>query len=294
MYEESCDYVGGLGMKKRKEFVRGKFYPKEKEQLIDLIEKLISLESPKENKNKIIGGIVPHAGYEFSGPHAIHFFNTLKDQKIDTVIIINPSHTGYGAPISLDSNEIWDSPLGEVKLDLEFQEELGLDYSEDAHKYEHSGEVMIPFLKYFLKNDFKIVPITMRAHNYRNARDLAKIIYESSEKLNKKIVVIASSDFSHYVKKDLGLQLDQLAVDKILNFDSLGVDEVVAKYNLSICGYGPIMTLLEYSKLVDKNSKIEILRRGDSSERYPMEEVVDYITFIVYQQNNQQNPSFMV
>jgi AmmeMemoRadiSam system protein B len=281
MWRKSCNYVGGVEMKRREEFVSGKFYPKEKDKLIDLIEKFIALESPKENNDKIIGGIVPHAGYEFSGPHAIHFFNTLKNQNIDTVIIINPSHTGYGSPISLDSNEVWSSPLGEVKLDLEFQNELELEYSENAHKYEHSGEVMIPFLKYFINSDFKIVPITMRVQNYKNAKYLARKIYEGSKKLKKKIVVVASSDFSHYVKKETGLQLDQFAIDKILNFDSLGVENVVIKHNLSICGYGPIMTLLEYSKLVDNDSEIELLRRGDSSERYPMEEVVDYITFVV-------------
>jgi AmmeMemoRadiSam system protein B len=281
MWRKSCSHVGGVEMKRREEFVSGKFYPKEKDKLIDLIEKFIALESPKENNDKIIGGIVPHAGYEFSGPHAIHFFNTLKNQNIDTVIIINPSHTGYGSPISLDSNEVWSSPLGEVKLDLEFQNELELEYSENAHKYEHSGEVMIPFLKYFINSDFKIVPITMRVQNYKNAKYLARKIYEGSKKLKKKIVVVASSDFSHYVKKRIGLQLDQFAIDKILNFDSLGVENVVIKHNLSICGYGPIMTLLEYSKLVDNDSEIELLRRGDSSERYPMEEVVDYITFVV-------------
>jgi AmmeMemoRadiSam system protein B len=121
----------------------------------------------------------------------------------------------------------------------------------------------------------------MRVQNYKNAKYLARKIYEGSKKLKKKIVVVASSDFSHYVKKRIGLQLDQFAIDKILNFDSLGVENVVIKHNLSICGYGPIMTLLEYSKLVDNDSEIELLRRGNSSERYPMEEVVDYITFVV-------------
>jgi AmmeMemoRadiSam system protein B len=269
-------------MKIRKEFVSDKFYPKDRERLIKLFEKFLTLETPKENIGEIIGGIVPHAGYKFSGPHAIHFFNILKNQDIDTVIIVNPSHTGYGKSINLDVNEKWSSPLGEVKLDLEFQENLELEYWEDAHKYEHSGEVMLPFLKYFLNNEFKIVPITMRVQSYKNAKYLAKKIYETSKKLNKKIVIIASSDFSHYVKEELGFRLDQLAIDKILKFDSLGVENAVIKHNLSICGYGPIMTLLEYSKLVNKNSKIEILRRGNSGEVYPMEEVVDYITIVAY------------
>ncbi len=269
-------------MKKREEFVKGKFYPAKREEIEEMIEFFLKIESPKKIDCEVLGGIVPHAGYEFSGPSAVHFFNILKGKDIDTVVIINPSHTGYGDAISLDTNEIWASPMGDLELDLDFDKELGLSYSEKAHKYEHSGEVMLPLLKYFIESKFKIVPITMKIQTYKNAKYLAEKIYETAKRQRKKTLVIASSDFSHYVKKELGYKLDQLAIDRIMELNSQGVEETVDKYNLSICGYGPIMTLLEYSKLVTGDPKIEILRRGDSGENYPMEEVVDYITFLVY------------
>jgi len=269
-------------MKKREEFVKGKFYPAKKENIEKMIENFLEVESPKKIGDEILGGIVPHAGYEFSGPSAVHFFDVLKGKDIDTVVIVNPSHTGYGGDISLDTNEVWKSPMGDLEVDVEFEKELDLSYSENAHKYEHSGEVMLPFLKYFIESEFKIIPITMKIQTYKNAKYLAGKIYETAKKQGKRILVIASSDFSHYVKRELGYKLDQLAIDKIMKFDSQGFEEVVKEYNLTICGYGPIMTILEYSKLVADDSKIEILRRGDSGENYPMEEVVDYITFVVY------------
>lgn len=269
-------------MKKREEFVKGKFYPSKREEIEEMIEFFLRIESPKKIDCEVLGGIVPHAGYEFSGSSAVHFFNTLKGKEIETVIIVNPSHTGYGGAISLDTNEVWGSPMGDLEIDLDFEKELDLSYSEDAHKYEHSGEVMLPFLKYFVESRFKIVPITMKIQSYKNAKYLAEKIYETAKKQRKKILVIASSDFSHYVKKELGYKLDQLAIDRIMELNSQGVEETVEEYNLSICGYGPIMTLLEYSKLVADDPKIEILRRGNSGENYPMEEVVDYITFLVY------------
>jgi len=268
-------------MKKRKEFVKGKFYPTEKKDIEEMFENFLKIESPKKIDGDILGGIVPHAGYEFSGSSAVYFFNTLRGKEIETVIIINPSHTGYGGDISLDTNEIWGSPMGDIEIDLDFQKNLNLSYSEDAHKYEHSGEVILPFLKYFIEGEFKIVPITMKIQNYKNAKYLAKKIYETAKDQRKKILVIASSDFSHYVKKELGYKLDQLAIDRIMELDSQGMEKTVKEYNLSICGYGPIMVLLEYSKLMVANPKVEILRRGNSGENYPMEEVVDYITFIV-------------
>ncbi|OQY41360.1 MAG: AmmeMemoRadiSam system protein B [Fusobacteriia bacterium 4572_74] len=269
-------------MKKREEFVKGKFYPAKKEDIEKMIKNFLEVESPKKIDGEILGGVVPHAGYEFSGSSAVHFFNTLEGKNIETVIIINPSHTGYGGSISLDTNEVWKSPMGDLEIDLDFEKELDISYSENAHKYEHSGEVMLPFLKYFIETKFKIVPITMKVQNYKNAKYLAKKIYETAKKQRKKILVIASSDFSHYVKKELGYKLDQLAIDRIMELDSQGVEETVKEHDLSICGYGPIMALLEYSKLVVDDPKIRILRRGNSGENYPMEEVVDYITFLIY------------
>jgi MEMO1 family protein len=276
---------GDLGgaMKKREEFVRGKFYPAKREDIEKMIEKFLKIESPKKIDGEILGGIVPHAGYEFSGSSAVHFFNTLRGKDIEIVVIVNPSHTGYGEAISLDTNEVWSSPMGDIEIDLDFEKELGIQYSKEAHKYEHSGEVMLPFLKYFIEDEFKIVPITMKIQTYKNAKYLAEKIKETAEKQRKKILLIASSDFSHYEREEVGYKLDQLAIDRIMEFDSQGVESTVKEYNLSICGYGPIMTLLEYSKLAADDPKIEILRRGNSGENYPMEEVVDYITFLLYE-----------
>ena len=274
-------------MKKREEFVRGKFYPAERKDVEEMIENFLKIESLKKIDGEILGGIVPHAGYEFSGSSAVHFFNTLRGKDIETVIIVNPSHTGYGEAVSLDTNEVWSSPMGDIEIDLDFEKELSIPYSKEAHKYEHSGEVMLPFLKYFIKSEFKIVPITMKIQTYKNAKYLAEKIDETAKKQKKKILLIASSDFSHYEREEVGYKLDQLAIDRILQFDSQGVESTVMEYNLSICGYGPIMTLLEYSKLAADDPKIEILRRGNSGENYPMEKenlekVVDYITFLVY------------
>ena len=107
-------------MKKREEFVRGKFYPAERKDIEKMIKKFLKIESPKKMDGEILGGIVPHAGYEYSGPSAVHFFNVLKGKDIETVVIVNPSHTGYGEEISLDTNEVWGSPMGDVEKDENF------------------------------------------------------------------------------------------------------------------------------------------------------------------------------
>ncbi len=272
----------------RKPAVAGKFYPSSKKELNAIIEKILNIEKKhidiNMSNNIIIGGIVPHAGYMFSAYQAVHFFEIIKNyhQKFDTIFIINPNHTGYGIDIALDDNQYWESPYGKVEIDVEFYKQLNFPVSEISHKYEHSGEVMLPLLQYFLKYDFKIVPITIGNQNIETAKKIANEIYNLNEKLNKKILIIASSDFSHFVNPIEGKQLDDKVVEQIKKNNSTGVYETIKKNNISVCGYGPIMTLIEYAKLVSNKPKNKILKQGHSGQIIESNEVVDYISMIFY------------
>ncbi|NOZ34748.1 MAG: AmmeMemoRadiSam system protein B [Chlorobi bacterium] len=276
-------------MKIRKPYVAGKFYPSNKTELHNLISEirktelvLIKLNLAKYN---IFGGIVPHAGYIYSAFQAVHFFEILKasQQKFDTFIIINPNHTGYGKEISLDTNDAWKTPLGITEIDTEFNELLNLPKSEEAHKYEHSGEVILPFLQYSLNHNFKIVPITMSVQNYYNAQLIAGKLRMAALKLNRKICIIASSDFSHYVSPEEGKRKDEKAISEILNLNPEKLINTIKKNHISMCGYGPVAVLLEYANSVSDNSKAEILKYGNSGEVYPSEKVVDYASFLIYE-----------
>jgi AmmeMemoRadiSam system protein B len=277
-------------MKTREPIVAGKFYPDDKKNIIALLRSIYLKEKSKINtglsKKKIIGGVVPHAGYVFSAYEAIHFFDIIKnsDSKFDTVFIINPNHTGYGnGEMALDNNECWETPLGKTEIDKDFSEILDLPVSGLAHRYEHSGEVMLPLLQYYLNYEFKILPVTISNQNYENAKKLAKSIYNANKTLNKKILIIASSDFSHYVEPELGKHLDSFVLKEIQNLNSEEIYNVVLEKNLSVCGYGPIMTLIEYSKMVSDNTRTEILRMGNSGETLPSKEVVDYVSILFYE-----------
>jgi MEMO1 family protein len=94
--------------------------------------------------------------------------------------------------------------------------------------------------------------------------------------------LIASSDFTHYESPITGFKKDQYVIDPILKFDSEGVYNAVNNHHVTVCGFGPIMTLLEYARLIDEKAAIRILKRGNSGEVYPSNEVVDYISFLCY------------
>ena len=275
-------------MKVRKCAVAGQFYPDSEEKINELIGKIYSKEKGKIKKEfyntEIVGGVVPHAGYVYSGYEAVHFFDILKNssEKYDTIVILNPSHSGLGEEISIDNSEKWESPYGSIEVDTEFCDEMELPYSDIAQKYEHSGEVMLPFLEYFLNYDFKIVPVTINFQNYQNAKITADRIFEANKVLKRKIAIIASSDFSHYELPEQAMKHDDIILRDIKEFNSKKLYDDIIKNGITVCGYGPIMALMEYTKLVRMEPKSSILRRGSSGEVAKMEKVVDYISMLFY------------
>jgi AmmeMemoRadiSam system protein B len=120
----------------RKSAVAGRFYPASSKALSEEIESIRKKELSQINLKltnyNIIGGVVPHAGYMFSAYQAVHFFELVKQssQKFDTIVIVNPNHTGIGNEIAFDSNDLWETPLGQVALDREFGESLGIAISD--------------------------------------------------------------------------------------------------------------------------------------------------------------------
>ena len=123
-------------MRVRQAAVAGRFYPASKEAIIEQIETIREKELPNIDLNlkdkTIFGGLVPHAGYMFSAYQAVHFFEIIKQSgvKYDTVVIINPNHTGMGHEIAFDSHDVWETPLGQVELDVEFGNKLGISISD--------------------------------------------------------------------------------------------------------------------------------------------------------------------
>lgn len=275
-------------MKTRDAVVAGSFYPGTKKEIDNLLDRIYLHE--KENINtglsakNLIGAVVPHAGYIFSAYEAVHVFEILGKSPVmyDTFFIINPNHTGYGMEIEVDSNERWTTPLGSVEIDKDFVDHLELPVSNSAQIREHSAEVMLPFLQKWITYPFKIVPICILRQNPLTSKEIADKIYKANLKLNKKIFIIASSDFSHYVDPEKGKEKDSLVLNELKKLDSAHLYDTVVRNRISVCGYGPIMTLIEYAKLVTEKPETKILARGNSGKTMPSSSVVDYVSVLFY------------
>lgn len=265
----------------------GRFYPENASEIQLMLGKLLAAESStikKINPNQtIIGGIVPHAGWIFSGYQAIHVYESIKQSKtpIDTVVIVNPNHTGYGSGnFNIGGWDFWDTPLGKIEIDNDFSAHLGITINNEAHFSEHSGEVQLPFLKHFIQQPFKLVMITMNVQSAENAHLLATKINQAQKATNNKILLLASSDFSHYEKPTECEVKDQLLIDQIIDKNTSGIEKAVRQNRISACGFGPIMTLIEYARLLREHFTIELLRKGNSGEIYPSDKVVGYASFL--------------
>lgn len=275
----------------RKPSFAGKFYPAKQEELTSLIQTICDIEqknvpSSDRYNDRLIGGVSPHAGYVFSAYQAIHLYNVIAagTEPFDTFVIINPNHTGQGSSdFNLCDYTAWDTPLGRVSIDTEMQKLLNIEVNNHAHDMEHSGEVQIPLLQYLLKYPFNILPITMNRQNPNSAKALATMIHQAASQLDRKIFLIASSDFSHYLPPQLGAQIDEAVLKCMVSFDTHSTFQMVKDLKATICGFGPIMTLMEYSRLIATKPVFSILRRGHSGEIHPSDKVVDYVAMVVHE-----------
>jgi len=221
----------------------------------------------KKGERKIIGIIVPHAGFMYSGPVAANsYFQLAADGRPEDFIIIGPNHTGIGTAISIMDEGIWKTPLGKVKINSELARKIlerGTIAKKDAsaHVQEHSVEVQLPFLQYVYKK-FEFVPVCMLDQTYEACVDLGTSIAEA---ISKNAVIIASSDFTHFERNEIAHRQDKKALDAIEKMDAKKFLDIVNYENMSVCGYGPIATMLIAAKKL-KAKSCEILRYATSGD----------------------------
>ncbi|MDO5825001.1 MAG: MEMO1 family protein [Methanosphaera sp.] len=276
----------------RKTCVAGLFYESDERLLNGNIDSIFNglSDVDVDDENSIKSIVVPHAGYIYSGRTAGYAFNELSKGNLpDTFIIIGPNHSGIGDRLSLSTSKKWNTPLGDIDVDVEFINKLNevdfnCTFDESAHTREHSIEVELPFLQYIARknnHDFRIVPVIIKYQHPKLCKQLAKSIHEVSKELDRNIIVIASTDLTHYEDSDTAKYFDDKVMNAIGNMDSDDLFKQVAEYDITMCGYGPTITAIEYSKLAGaKNSYIlNYSNSGDVSGDY--QSVVGYTSAMI-------------
>jgi MEMO1 family protein len=223
--------------------VAGKFYPQDPKKLAaSLRSYIVSEERPKP----VLGCVVPHAGYMYSGHVAGAVYARI--QMSSRCVILCPNHTGMGTPLSLMSRGSWQTPLGDIGIDSEIADALlqafpPMSEESSAHKVEHAIEVQLPFLQ-TLRSDFRFVPIALGSRQFEVLEGLGFAIAEVLARSDEPVLVIASSDMNHYESDPVTRIKDKKAIQKILALDARGLYEVVMNEEVSMCGFGPTIAML--------------------------------------------------
>ncbi len=278
----------------REPVVSGKFYPSNSKKLKKDLHGYFAKYQKPEIYNDIYAVISPHAGYVFSGQVAASAFNQINPQtNYDNIFIIAPSHHASfnGASIYNIGNYI--TPLGEVEVNTKIADALInknplLSFYDQAHKNEHSLEVQLPFIQYWLKKPFKLVPIIVGTQNSESLKEISECL---KPWFNKKNLFIISTDFSHFPNYNDAINADTRIGDAILQKKAKSVLNASIKndklcinnLSTSACGLSGILILMH---LLENNTEIDIQKieyenSGDSIYG-DHDRVVGYMSFVAF------------
>lgn len=228
----------------RRPAVANQFYPGSPQELTKTVTGLLAPYSGKE-KIKAKAVVAPHAGYIYSGGMAAE---TLGSVEIPgTVVILGPNHSGQGAAVALGTSN-WDMVLGEVPVDMEIGNLL-LDHNanitadDSAHQFEHSLEVQVPFLQ-VQQPQLQIVPLVISRLPYKTCVDIGHSLAHAISESGKEVLIVASSDMSHYESRRSATKKDEKALKNVTDLDPAGLYATVMDNRISMCGVIPVVIAL--------------------------------------------------
>lgn len=245
--------------------VADRFYPAEPEGLRRMVAQLMPAVT-EANKRSALAVVLPHAGYVYSGATA---GATLAQVQVpETVLILGPNHHGRGQTLAMGRTD-WQMPLGTVPIDQTLAEAILHSSSlivadEEAHRFEHSLEVQLPFLQ-LAQPRLRMVPLVVAHLSYADCQQVARELAVAIGSLRRPVLLVASTDMSHYESRQQASRKDQLAIDRLLAMDPQGLYTTVLGQRISMCGIMPttiaLLTAMELGA-----SKTELVRYTDSGE----------------------------
>jgi MEMO1 family protein len=227
----------------RQPAVAGQFYTGSPEQLRA---ELAALILPTESRRKVRGIIAPHAGYMYSGPVAGKVYAAIEVPP--AVLILGPNHHGVGAPAGLYPEGEWLTPLGPVAINARLNALIRkhapfVQTDSVAHQFEHSLEVQVPFLRY-LRSDVTISAICVGFGDYPAADALGRGIAAAIREFDGEVLIVASSDMTHYESAASARHKDEQALDRVGAFDPEGLMRVCRSEHITMCGVVPAAIML--------------------------------------------------
>lgn len=261
--------------------VADRFYPGTPAQLQASVRRLLP-EVAEAEKQHALAVVLPHAGYVYSGATAGQTLGRVRVP--ETVILLGPNHHGRGAPLALSTDD-WQMPMGQVPVNKVMAEMLLQNASDivadrEAHRMEHSLEVQLPFLQQ-LQQHLTIVPLVVSHIPYDLCQTVATALVKVMKAYGHPVLLLASTDMSHYESRPQASRKDMQAIDRIRHLDPQGLYTTVLGQRISMCGIMPT-TIALLAALGLGATQAELVRYTDSGEMSgDISQVVGYAGLII-------------
>lgn len=262
----------------RKPAVAGYFYPSSPKELRETVIRMIEPEAEKKDAYAIVS---PHAGYVYSGAVAGAVFSSVAVP--DTAVILGPCHQEIDSLFAIQSAGSWETPLGEIPIDEKMAEAIKkalplVTDDDDAHRREHSLEVQVPFLQIIAgEKGLRLVPICISpAASFKDLDALGRALGQAVRGSKRKVLIVASTDMSHYVSREAARRKDGLAIDRILALDAEGLFSTVVRERISMCGFQPVTAALIAAKALGAKAGELVRYRTSGDVTGDDREVVGY------------------
>jgi AmmeMemoRadiSam system protein B/AmmeMemoRadiSam system protein A len=248
----------------KRSLLAGSWYPKDPDMLSKQINGFLQyVKPPALSSDKILALIVPHAGYAYSGQVAASAYRLVQGKNYDTVVILAPSHRFGFEGCSIYKRGGYQTPLGIAPIDESLAEEISkathFSYIAQAHQEEHAVEIQVPFIQTVLPGA-KIVPIVVGYPRRNTIERLAAGLKKALP--GKNVLLIASTDLSHFLSKEQANKKDHETISLIQDFKTSTLQRECEAGENIMCGGGPVVATLLYAQ--DK-AQVEILSYSDSS-----------------------------
>lgn len=260
--------------------VADQFYPGDAKTLTRMLTELVPADAPKQ---RAIAVVSPHAGYIYSGRVA---GETMARVEVpEDVLVLGPNHHGMGAEVALMAEGEWEMPLGPVPINTELARLLLAESSQieadtTAHRFEHSLEVQIPFLQY-LQPKLRLTPLVISHLAFATCQEVGKAVAAAIRAYAKPVLIVASTDMTHYESRSVAATKDRKAIDQVLALDPAGLYNTVIGNRITMCGIMPT-TIALIAAMELGATKAELVRYTDSGEASgDTNQVVGYAGFVV-------------
>ena len=220
---------------------------------------------------EVVGLIAPHAGHIYSGSVAGHAFAAVRGMHFETVLVISPYHAGHPSPLLTTAHDGYSTPLGNIPVDKDnlarlqdyLAEQGGPAFAAVPRDHEHAVEIELPFLQTALAGDFKLLPLMHASLPLDHTEALAAALADTLK--GQDVLLIASSDLSHFYSQEAATKLDRSLLDAIASFDPEQVLEARANGKGQACGLSAILTVMQTARLLGA-VRTEILHYATSGD----------------------------